>query len=234
MSSSDLPVSSPDSSAVRTSEPCPHGLRPGTTVCLHCLREKRLAARGRRYRLAGRVALGTLAGVLLTALGVGAAKSMKPAARSVSDAKADVTVSTVQAGKPRASRATGARAAAASTTLAAPTIANGRTDLGDSVFVDRAGDSIVVHFDTETLRTRFDWKFESVVRSTLPRVYPQSQAALNAIPATSLVHGDLVQDITRQGVHLDLGTQGALMIWPITRPGQDGPLVVAYRVTASR
>jgi hypothetical protein len=57
---------------------------------------------------------------------------------------------------------------------------------------------------------------------------------LNAIPQATLVHGDLVEDITRHGVRLDLGAEGALMIWPITRQGQDGPLVVAYRVTAAR
>lgn len=226
---SDLPMTPPIVPAsARSPEPCPHGLRPGTTVCLHCLREKRVAARGRLYRTAARIGLGALAAVVLMAVGVGALKSMKPrTSRRVATPPTETKRGAVQAGHPRATRTAAAR-------VASPVVASGRTELGQGVFVERAGDSIVVHFDTDTLRTRFDWKFEGVVRSTLPSVFPQSQPVLNAIPQATLVHGDLVEDITRRGVRLDLGAEGALMIWPITRPGQDGPLVVAYRVTAAR
>src|SRR5262249_28122750 len=34
-----------------TSDSCPHELRPGTTVCLHCRRVSRLAIRARRRRV---------------------------------------------------------------------------------------------------------------------------------------------------------------------------------------
>ena len=91
---------------------------------------------------------------------------------------------------------------------------------GQGMFVERTADSVVVYFDTETLRTRFDWKFEGVVRATLPTIFPQAQAALAAIPTATLSHGaDLLTDLTRRGIRLDLGAQagstgGALMLWP--------------------
>src|SRR5262245_41984752 len=52
-----------------------------------------------------------------------------------------------------------------------PVVAEGRTDLGDSVFAERDGSDVTVRFDTGLLRTRQDVKFERVVRITLPKVF---------------------------------------------------------------
>jgi hypothetical protein len=114
-------------------------------------------------------------------------------------------------------------------------VGEGRSDLLDSVVVERAGDSVVVDFDTQDRRTRRRDKFERVVRETLPRVYGASAAqALAAIPDGALLTGDLLTELPDRGLHLPLGTGWTLDLWPETRPGRDGPLVVSYRVQARR
>ena len=41
---------------------------------------------------------------------------------------------------------------------------------------------------------------------------------------------DLVSDVAASGVRLPVAAGGTLELWPVTRPGRDGPLVVGYRV----
>jgi len=123
---------------------------------------------------------------------------------------------------------------------AAPRLASvlpqGRTDLPDSVFAVRTGDTIVVHFDTSPLRTRRADKFESIVRQTLHAVYgTAADSALAAVPAGRLAApNELVTSLPARGVHLAAPSGAKLVLWPETRPGRDGPLVVAYRVTIDR
>lgn len=125
-------------------------------------------------------------------------------------------------------------------TPVAPTLASilpqGRTELPDSVFALRTGDTISVHFDTSPLRTRRADKFESVVRQTLHAVYGSSaDSALAAVPAGHLAApNELVTTLPARGIHLAAASGAKLVLWPETRPGRDGPLVVAYRVTMER
>ncbi|MEX2153095.1 MAG: hypothetical protein WD825_07125, partial [Gemmatimonadaceae bacterium] len=116
-----------------------------------------------------------------------------------------------------------------------PSIAEGRRELGDSMFAVREGPQVTVNFDTETLRTRFDWKFEGVVRATLPLVFGAgARAALDSIPAGTFVRGgDLMNELPTRGIPLKMG-EHTLRVWPITRPGRDGPIVVAYRAATAR
>lgn len=115
-----------------------------------------------------------------------------------------------------------------------PSIAEGRRQLGDSVYAVREGGLVTVHFDTESLRTRLDWKFEGVVRATLPLVFgPNARAALDSIPSGMLARGGLTTELPTRGITLRLGDQ-TLKVWPVTRQGRDGPLVVGYRASASR
>jgi len=116
-----------------------------------------------------------------------------------------------------------------------PSIAEGRRQLGDSVFAIREGPVVTVHFDTESLRTRLDWKFEGVVRATLPLVFgPNARAALDSIPTGTLARGgDLMTELPTRGIALRMGNQ-TLKVWPVTRQGRDGPLVVGYRASAGR
>ena len=118
----------------------------------------------------------------------------------------------------------------------APLVGPGRTDVGDGLYIERAGETVTVHFDTPETRTRRRDKFERVVRRTLPEVYGSAaEALLSSIPEGALVEPvDLVTEIAERGVELDAGNGWKFALWPETRPGQDGPLVVSYRVAVTR
>lgn len=115
-------------------------------------------------------------------------------------------------------------------------VREGRSDLPDSLIVERGGDSVIVDFDTQTARTRRRDKFESVVRRTLPLVYgPRIDSVLRALPDGAIVGGaDLLAELPKRGVHLKVAEGWTLDLWPETRSGQDGPLVVSYRARVTR
>jgi hypothetical protein len=262
---------------------CPHGLRPGTTVCLHCRQEARIAARKRRYLIAVRIGVATMGGIVLLALAVGGIMSVagngasgeagatadpsavtpvaerspaQPRQTTPSRTTAPGTapavpggtspaatspvatspVATPPAAAPGAAAPTVAADTVAPPVTAVPSIAEGRRELGDSMYAVREGNEVVVHFDTETLRTRYDWKFEGVVRATLPLVFGDAaREALDSVPTGRLVQGgDILNDLPTRGILVRLPTNAAIRVWPVTRPGRDGPLVVAYRAAAVR
>jgi hypothetical protein len=208
---------------------CSHGERHGTTFCVHCRYEARVAARKRRYRLAARVGVLATGGGVLLALIIGALTAVAPDARSFGRG-----VGTTVAARSD-SPASRDRVAARKVPALEPSMRVGRRHLGDSIIAVRAGDSVIVTFDTDPLRTRFDWKFEGIVRATLPMVFgDEARAALDSIPNGRLVRGgDLLKELPARGIPLALGGGRALRIWPMTRPGRDGPLVVAYRASGS-
>jgi hypothetical protein len=117
-----------------------------------------------------------------------------------------------------------------------PVIPIGRTDLPDSLYAERRGDTIVVHFDTSPARTRRADKFELVVRQTLKAVYgPAADSLLAAVPPGRLAApNELLTTLPRRGIHLTGPSGARLVLWPETRPGRDGLLAVAYRATAER
>ena len=122
--------------------------------------------------------------------------------------------------------------------LAIRSAVDGRIELADSVFAERAGESeVTVHFDNGIWRTRFEEKFERLVRTTLPSLLgADAKAALDSVPQGQLVRGgDLMRDLPTRGIRIALPAPGrTLTIFPITRPGETGPLVVAYRATVSQ
>ena len=116
-----------------------------------------------------------------------------------------------------------------------PVIPLGRTDLPDSLYAERRADTVIVHFDTSPTRTRRADKFEAVVRQTLRSVYgAMADTLLASVPAGQLVApNELLTTLPSRGLHLAAG--GArIQLWPETRPGRDGPLVVAYRAVVER
>jgi len=117
-----------------------------------------------------------------------------------------------------------------------PVVPVGRTALRDTMVADRAGDTVRVSFDLELSRTRRPEKFEAIVRSTLPQVYGIAvDSALRALPVGAVARaGDLVTTLPEQGFHIPLAGGRTIAVWPETRQGRDGPLVVAYRAVASR
>lgn len=124
-------------------------------------------------------------------------------------------------------------ASAAPLTIA---VAEGETVLGDGLIAVRTGSTVTVSFDTPLTRTRRRDKFERVVRTTLPAVYgPKADSLLATIPTGSLVGAaDLLGDLPTRGLRVPLADGWALTLWPATRAGRDGPLVVSYRSTLAR
>ena len=118
----------------------------------------------------------------------------------------------------------------------APIVPLGRTVLRDTMVADRAGDTVRVSFDLPLSRTRRPDKFEGIVRSTLPQVYgPLADSALRALPYGAVARaGDLVTTLPERGFHIAVGGGLTIAVWPETREGRDGPLVVAYRAVVSR
>jgi hypothetical protein len=243
---------------------CPHDRRPGTTVCLLCLRDARLAANARLRRTALRLGGGVLAVAiaattfvsgggldLLTRRAPAEGGAEEPALQSIAAAPSSdqpvvsliATSTTSPAGSPAAPPAEVPESSAPATPSAptgappiAPIVRDGRTWLRDSLFVVRAGDTARVHFDTELARTRRPAKFEGIVRETLPAVYgPAAARALERLaPGALVAGGDLVADLPTRGVRVPLSDGWAIALWPETRPGRDGPLVVSYRARVVR
>ena len=117
-----------------------------------------------------------------------------------------------------------------------PIVAQGRTELHDGIYALRSGDTVTVHFDTPEARTRRGEKFEQIVRATLPATHGAAAVELlAATPSGDLVGArDVVAELPARGIHLRTTDGRELSIWPETRPGRDGPLVVAYRAIRPR
>ena len=240
---------------------CPHELRPGTTVCLHCAAATRRAARAHFHRTLGRVAAGAgaVATVGFAAAGggpavrrltaVGAAMPARTAAGPIDVPRAadgpEPTADTYSVAQSPPVAAPNAAAAAAPTPTVVsyanaapvpaslrPRVAEGRTALGGGVTAERRGDTVLVLFDTPRTRTRRPEKFEGTVRATLPAVYgPLADAALASVPRGALIDAADLAGATPRALRLALADGQALALRPETRPGRDGPLVVRYAVT---
>ena len=127
-------------------------------------------------------------------------------------------------------------ASPAAAPVVVPVIAEGRTELGDSVYAVRDGPTVTVHFDTYLTRTRRRDKFDRIVRETLPQIYgAPADSLLASVPVGQIAQGgDLLAELPSTGISFELADGSTLALWPRTRPGQDGPLVVAYRATVYR
>lgn len=127
-------------------------------------------------------------------------------------------------------------ASAATPAPIVPIIPVGRTALRDTMVAERAGDTVRVSFDLLLSRTRRPEKFEAIMRATLPQVYGAPvDSALRALPVGAVARaGDLVTTLPQRGFRIPLPSGRTIAVWPETRAGRDGPLVVAYRAVASR
>jgi hypothetical protein len=229
-------------------------------VCLRCRQEQRDAARARQQTLLAMSGVATMGLIGLYVLGAGAANAWR--ASRIGDTtkvapRASVVASSVsttndvrQQGGPTPGVATLASSSTAMPSVAAtsPTAAaapqpplallvrEGRSSLPDSLIAERGGDSVIVDFDTPATRTRRRDKFESIVRRTLPMVFGAPiDSVLRALPPGEIAGtADLLEELPKRGVHLRVADGWTLDLWPETRPGQDGPLVIAYRARVSR
>ena len=130
--------------------------------------------------------------------------------------------------------ATAAKAAPAAPPLI-PMVPEGTSPLADSMTVVRQGDTMLVHFDTELGRTRRQEKFDAIVRATLTQIYGSPAESLLSTVATGTIgrDGDLLAELPTRGIRLRAADGSTLALWPITRPGRDGPLVVSYRAVVT-
>lgn len=117
----------------------------------------------------------------------------------------------------------------------APVIGEGRTELRDGIFAERGEHEITVSFDKPLTRTRRPEKFETILRATLPQIYgARIDSALAVIPVGTIVPPQgLLTELPRQGLWIPVPDGPSLRIWPETRPGEDGPLVVRYRAAVA-
>jgi len=227
-----------------TIQVCTHERRPGTTVCLHCRHAERLAAGERRKKLLLR---GSALGIVLVIVGVTAAMSataIRGRLIARSDAKtpvqvvsshttADTASPTAPIATPRTVAAPTAVAQQGETPVLMPTITAGQTILRDSVIADRTDSNVVVSFDKPMTRTRRPEKFEALLRSTLVEIYGAPvDSALARIPEGGIAsQGNLITDLPTRGVRIPVSDALTLTVYPETRPGQDGPLVIRYRAS---
>jgi hypothetical protein len=235
----------------RTAPPCPHDVGPGIPVCLRCRKENRLATRERRRRVlfaAAAIALGVAtlgaagaAGLLdseLRAAGFAipvASIESEPvvsAPQSAPETTPDSAPIPVASVAPESTVVSVASVTIPPAAELAAAIGEGKTSLRDGIIAERRGDEVTVHFDTPLARTRRPEKFEGVLRATLPQIYgARVDSALTAIPVGTLVPADgLTTDLPAQGLYVPVPGGPTLRIWPETRPGEKGPLVVRYRV----
>ncbi|HEV8447974.1 MAG TPA: hypothetical protein VGQ44_14175 [Gemmatimonadaceae bacterium] len=232
---------------------CPHELRPGTTVCLHCRWEAKSAARKRRRRLLMKGSSGI---ALLTTLAVIGLVGRVTILQHMSAAGIRVVTSDVggdaappmpvirhrdpatQQGvnAPSTSAPTPAPVATIALSPVSPVVPQGQSTLPDSLMATRADSVITVSFDRTMIRTRNPWKFERLVRTTLPALYgPAADSALSRIPEGGLARqGDLINELPTRGMRIPVAPGWTFTLFPITRPGHDGPLVTQYRVSVVR
>ena len=112
-------------------------------------------------------------------------------------------------------------------------LAEGQTVLPRYGIVAMRNDSVVtLSFDKPLTRTRSPEKFEQLLRTTLPKVYgPAIDTVLSKLPSGDLSNqGNLVSELPTRGIRVPVRDTWTLAVYPETRPGQDGPLVVRYRV----
>jgi hypothetical protein len=227
-------------------EACTHDRGPGTTVCLHCRYEARVAARARRQRVLLRVGATAIIVVTLTAGGVAGASAIRARGGRSHDADAHSATRTTDANSSGRRESSGAQTVASAPTKnpppanhsadrapLAPVIPMGQSTLAAGVVAARTDSSVLVSFDAPMLRTRMPVKFESFVRSTLPAIYgPEVDSALGKLADGGIARqGDLLTELPTRGVRIPVRDGWTIALFPETRPGQDGPLVIRYRVS---
>ena len=217
---------------------CPHDRGPGIAVCLRCRAEANRRASARQRSIAARIGMGIAGAVVLIVAGNGLVAARQSGRGGHAEELDAASAAEAPARSFSVAQASASAAAVAPATTTAPVIAvsAGRTDLAGGAYIQRDGDSVAVRFDTPAHRTRRRDKFEDEVRRTLPLVYGAlADSALAAVPAGALAaSGDLLRDLPAHGIALPAQRGWTLTVWPGVRPGQDGPLVVSYRVSLDR
>jgi hypothetical protein len=115
-------------------------------------------------------------------------------------------------------------------------LVEGRTQLTDSIYAIRTGDSVIVSFDAYGFRTGRATKLEGTLRLTLPLVFGKmATAGLDTLQANQLVtNRDVTGALATTGMQVVLGNGAIARIRTLVRVGRDGPLAVGYLATIDR
>ena len=115
-------------------------------------------------------------------------------------------------------------------------LVDGKTQLTDSIYAMRAGDSVIVNFDAYGFRTRRSDKLENTLRVTLPLVFGKmATASLDTLPEGQLVtNRDVIGTLASSGMPLTLDNGATVHIRVLTRVGRDGALAIGYLATVGR
>jgi hypothetical protein len=115
-------------------------------------------------------------------------------------------------------------------------LVEGRTQLTDSIFAVRTGDSVVVNFDAYGYRTRRSDKLETSLRTTMPLVFGKSATAfIDTLADGGLVTTkDVVGDLATNGMRVKLDNGATARIRVLTRIVSDGPIAIGYLTTIER
>ncbi len=133
--------------------------------------------------------------------------------------------------------------APATTTPQAPVVgktgfvlSEGQTQLTDSIYAIRAGDSVLVNFDRYGYRTRRSDKFEASLRTTLPLIYGRSVTTFidSLLPGQLVTERDVIGALATSGMLVILDNGAEVRIRVLTRVGSDGPLAVGYLTTIAK
>ena len=232
---------------------CTHERGVGTTVCLHCRKEARAAAKDRRRRLMLRGAAGAIVvatGLAATALGAtalrdrtsgkGTPASAAKTAPEPTTATMDSAHSVTDAPSPVSVQGPAVAPVAATTPSVprqsppAPIIQMGPSALAGGISAERTDTAVTLSFDQPMARTRRPEKFEQFVRATLPSIYGKKvDSALTAMPAGALAkQGDLITELPTRGMRIPVDSAWEIRVFPETRKGVEGPLVIRYRALA--
>jgi hypothetical protein len=115
-------------------------------------------------------------------------------------------------------------------------IVEGRTQLADSVYAIRTGDSVIVNFDAFGFRTRRSTKLEQSLRLTLPLVFGRmATTSVDTMAAgTFVTERDVVGALARDGMRVTLDNGATARIRVLTRIVSDGPIAIGYLATIER
>jgi hypothetical protein len=246
-----------------TSPTCTHDRGRGTTVCLRCRHERAQASQRRRQKfLMQFLGIGSVAAIVGVA-GVGAASTLRGGGdATVTTSAGNVAASTPRrtngpAPKTPAPKAVAvvqqsapAPAATADTQPSTPApaparpaaprggfaLVEGKTQLTDSIFAMRTGDSVVVNFDAYGFRTRRSTKLEQSLRLTLPMIFGKmATASLDTLDAGGIVmNRDVIGSLATEGMRLTLDNGATVRIRVLTRPVTGGPIAIGYLATIER
>ncbi len=117
-----------------------------------------------------------------------------------------------------------------------PQVPLGESTVSGGFTATRVDSTVTLSFDMPMARTRIPERFERLVRATLPAIYGSAvDSVLAKIPMGGIAaQGDLITDLPTRGVRVPLNDGWAIRLYPETRPGKDGPLVIHYRVAVSK